>query len=182
MTCLATAYVLLKPSSGWFILTRAVVSVFLRRPGLATPFFLSIFCNSNIISQSQWSKFYSPGTEIQANIERVVDKYKLREYIHLRHELTFAQWNQTSGKWTIRIRHIMDDAQDSEEFEETCDILLLCVGSLHRWQWPNIPGLKNFGGTLVHSAEWDADEKLIDGKRVGVVGNVSLILRLILLS
>ncbi|KAI0750547.1 FAD/NAD(P)-binding domain-containing protein [Irpex lacteus] len=123
--------------------------------------------------QSQWSKFYSPGTEIQANIERVVDKYKLREYIHLRHELTFAQWNQTSGKWTIRIRHIMDDAQDSEEFEETCDILLLCVGSLHRWQWPNIPGLKNFGGTLVHSAEWDADEKLIDGKRVGVVGNGS---------
>ena len=91
-------------------------------------------------TQSQWSKFYSPGAEIQANIERIVDKYKIREYIHLRHELTYAQWDQDTGKWTIRIRRYSIDTQKEEEFEETCDILLLCVGSLSRWHWPDIPG------------------------------------------
>ncbi|KAI0777099.1 FAD/NAD(P)-binding domain-containing protein [Irpex lacteus] len=123
--------------------------------------------------QSQWSKFYSPGSEIQANAERIVDKYKLREYIHLGHELTYAKWDQSSGKWTIRVRHSAVDAQEEEEFEETCDILLLCVGSLSRWHWPDIPGLKDFKGPVVHSAQWNLDEQSIEGKRVGVVGNGS---------
>ncbi|KAI0091222.1 FAD/NAD-binding domain-containing protein [Irpex rosettiformis] len=121
---------------------------------------------------SQWSQFYSSGSEIRENIERIVDKYKLRDYMHLRHELTYAKWDQSGGKWTIRIRRHLADGQE-EEFEETCDVLLLCVGSLHRWHWPDIPGLDEFGGTLVHSAEWNVDESIVEGKRVGVVGNGS---------
>ncbi|KAI0684951.1 hypothetical protein BC835DRAFT_1421768 [Cytidiella melzeri] len=120
---------------------------------------------------SQWSKFYSSGSEIHTNIERVVDKHKLREYIHLRHELSHARWDDSTGKWTIRVRRGVEGADG--EFEETCDILLLCVGSLNRWHWPNIEGLKDFGGPVVHTAEWFLDEQGIEGKRVGVIGNGS---------
>ncbi|KAI0750573.1 FAD/NAD(P)-binding domain-containing protein [Irpex lacteus] len=124
-------------------------------------------------SQSEWSKFYATGSEIQANAERIVDKYKLRQYIHLRHELSYAKWDQETGKWTIRVRRLSVNGQEEEEIEETCDILLLCVGSLHRWHWPDIPGLKDFDGTLAHSADCDVNEKSVEGKRVGVVGNGS---------
>lgn len=103
-----------------------------------------------------------------------MDKYKLREYIHLGHELTHAKWDQSTGKWTIRVRHSVVDSQEEEEFKETCDILLLCVGSLSRWHWPDIPGLKDFKGPVVHSAQWNLDEQSIEGKMVGVVGNVRL--------
>ncbi|KAJ7082439.1 FAD/NAD-P-binding domain-containing protein [Mycena belliarum] len=122
--------------------------------------------------QSQWSGVFAPGPEILANIERVVDKYKVRQYIKLEHELTHAKWDAPAGKWTVRIRHA------GAEFEESCDVLLLCVGSLSRWRWPEIAGLKEFGGTLVHSAQWDVgngtwEEGVKDwgDKTVGVIGN-----------
>lgn len=76
------------------------------------------------------------------------------------------------GKWSIRIRRHVDGPQEEQEFEDTCDVLLLCVGSLSRWNWPDIPGLREFGGTLVHSAEWKIDEGILEGKNVGVIGNV----------
>ncbi|KAJ7101297.1 FAD/NAD-P-binding domain-containing protein [Mycena belliarum] len=124
--------------------------------------------------QSQWSGVFSTGPEILANIERIVDKYKVRQYINLEHELTHAKWDAPSGKWTVRIRHA------GQEFEESCDILLLCIGSLSRWHWPEIEGLKEFGGTLLHSAQWDVgngtwEEGVKDwgDKTVGIIGNGS---------
>lgn len=150
-------------------------------------FFASLYCASMylpypIITQSEWSKFYATGSEIQANAERIVDKYKLRQYIHLLHELSYAKWDQETGKWTIRVRRLSVDGQEEEEIEETCDILLLCVGSLHRWHWPDIAGLKDFDGTLAHSADCDVNEKSVEGKRVGVVGNVRIIILLYVLN
>ena len=65
------------------------------------------------------------------------------------------------------------DGESTEEFEETCDVLVLCVGSLDRWHWPDIGGLKEFKGKVAHTADYNLTEEDIVGKRVGVVGNVS---------
>ncbi|KAJ7196375.1 FAD/NAD-P-binding domain-containing protein [Mycena pura] len=118
---------------------------------------------------SQWSGLFPTGSEILANIERIVDKYKIRKYMNFQHELTHAKWDASAGQWTVRIRH------GNQEFEDLCDVLLLCVGSLSRWHWPEVEDLKEFGGTLVHSAQWD----VADGgaswadKTVGIIGNGS---------
>ncbi|KAI0091294.1 FAD/NAD-P-binding domain-containing protein [Irpex rosettiformis] len=122
---------------------------------------------------TQWSKFYSCGAEIQASIERVVDKYKLRDCIRLQHELTYAKWDERSGKWTIRVRYTGNGNKQVAEIEETCDILVLGVGSLCRWNWPKIEGLKDFKGLLAHTADYTIDDKDVEGKRVGVIGNGS---------
>ncbi|KAJ7175158.1 FAD/NAD-P-binding domain-containing protein [Mycena crocata] len=125
-------------------------------------------------NESQWSGLFSTGPEILANMERVVDKYKVRKYMHFKHELTHAEYDAAAGKWTVRIQH------DNVEFEETCDVLLLAIGSLSRWHWPNIEGLKEFGGTVVHSAQWNVgdgawEEGVKDwgDKTVGIIGNGS---------
>ena len=35
------------------------------------------------------------------------------------------------------------------------DVLLTAIGVLNEKKWPLIPGLKNFRGKMMHSADWD---------------------------
>ena len=44
--------------------------------------------------------------------------------------------------------------------------------TISKWKWPDIPGLNDFKGQLIHSAAWNADVDL-KGKRVCVIGNGS---------
>ena len=70
-----------------------------------------------------------------------------------------------------------DNKQAETEFEETCDILVLGIGSLCRWKWPDIEGLHDFEGPIVHSAgwnfggsHWEEDVKDWGDKKVVVIG------------
>jgi cation diffusion facilitator CzcD-associated flavoprotein CzcO len=49
-------------------------------------------------------------------------------------------------------------------------VLILTPNS--KWKWPEIPGLKNFKGDLLHTANWPKDFEY-SGKRVAVIGNGS---------
>ncbi|VDB82952.1 unnamed protein product [Peniophora sp. CBMAI 1063] len=122
-------------------------------------------------SNTQWSSFYAPGAEIKAYLERVVEKHKLMPYIHLNHNMISAKWDEDTAKWSVTIRR-----PNGQEFVDTCDVLFLGVGALSRWKWPDMAGLKSFGGTRVHSARWDVSEEVMEDwkdKNVAVVGNGS---------
>lgn len=71
-----------------------------------------------------------------------------------------AKYDQPTGKWHVTIRRPSTSGEggssiDYEEFEDTADLLFTGVGGLSRWNWPDIDGLKDFKGTMVHSANWD---------------------------
>jgi cation diffusion facilitator CzcD-associated flavoprotein CzcO len=40
------------------------------------------------------------------------------------------------------------------------------------WKWPQIPGLQDFKGELIHSANWP-EKYEYSGKKVAVIGNGS---------
>lgn len=116
-------------------------------------------------------------------MRRIVEKYKLMKYIRLRHELSHAAWDENAGRWRLRIRRV-----GMEEIEDTADVLFLGVGLLNRPRWPDIPGLREFRGRLLHTALWDVGTLDVDGsldddgvphtwhdKVVGVIGNVKLV-------
>jgi cation diffusion facilitator CzcD-associated flavoprotein CzcO len=42
-----------------------------------------------------------------------------------------------------------------QEFKDYCDVFVKATGNLNKWMWPNIEGLHNFKGPLIHSAKWD---------------------------
>ncbi|EMD35687.1 hypothetical protein CERSUDRAFT_116421 [Gelatoporia subvermispora B] len=138
--------------------------------------------------KTDWSSFYAPGPEIRQYIEDTAKEYKLTPYIKLRHELTHARWDDTSGKWILRIRKTTSgtDGEQTEEFEDTADFMFTAAGILSRWKWPEIEGLKSFQGQLIHSANFDVGEQTWQEaakgwgeKRVAVIGIGSSALQII---
>jgi cation diffusion facilitator CzcD-associated flavoprotein CzcO len=144
-------------------------------------------------SQTDWSSFYAPGAEILAYLESVgacvlvcraaqrttslaVEKYKLKPFIRLEHQLINAVYSEASGKWDLTIQRQSNGKL--EQFEDTADVLFTGMGGLSRWKWPDIEGLHDFGGKLVHSANWDIvdDEEPWSTRRVGVIGVVRSLL------
>lgn len=62
-----------------------------------------------------------------------------------------ARWNEDKAKWVVKLQNI----QTGDIFEDQGDALFRGVGSLNSWKWPDIKGLHDFKGKLMHSAEWD---------------------------
>ena len=136
--------------------------------------------SSHIPRQHDWSSMYAPGSEILEYLQGVVDKHKLKPYIKLRHQLTGARYDESTGKWNIRLKRPSASSPDEvEEVDDWADFVFNGIGVLSRWKWPDIPGLKDFKGTLVHSANWnlggasweDDIEEWV-GKKIGVIGLV----------
>lgn len=98
----------------------------------------------------------------------MVDKYGVRKYVKLSHEFKSARWNDAENQWHVEIlRH-----EDNTVLIDTADVLVKGTGILNKWKWPNIEGLHNYQGSLLHSAAWDPAVNL-QRKRVAVIGNGS---------
>ncbi len=64
----------------------------------------------------------------------------------------------------------VEDVTTGKIIHDQCDILINASGILNNWRWPAIPGLKNYKGKLLHSANWDPETDLT-GLNVGLIGN-----------
>ena len=113
-----------------------------------------------------WSSFYACGPEILAYIKRTADKYNLTKDVQLNSKVIRAEWKEFDGKWHIQIE------QNGKIIENMCDLLVNAAGYLNAWKWPDIDGLKDFQGHLVHSARW-IDGYNFEGKKIGMLGNGS---------
>ncbi|KAL1865924.1 hypothetical protein VTK73DRAFT_5008 [Phialemonium thermophilum] len=111
-----------------------------------------------------WPEYYSSGHEIWKYLRGIVDKYELMRFIKLSHSVSGAEWSDEEGKWTITVR-----GPDGEIIEDSCDIFLNGGGILNNFRYPDIQGLHEFKGKLMHTARWDNGFDL-SGKRVAVIG------------
>ncbi|WP_433681124.1 flavin-containing monooxygenase [Nocardia sp. CA-119907] len=107
-----------------------------------------------------WPQRYSGRVAIHDYLRTVAKRHRLLEDIHFGAEVTEAEFDDTSGRWTVRTR---DGAA------RTADVLISAVGQLSRPALPNIPGIDSFTGQAFHSAEWDHGVELT-GKRVACIG------------
>jgi cation diffusion facilitator CzcD-associated flavoprotein CzcO len=110
--------------------------------------------------KSDWPRRFSEQRDIHAYMRGVADKHGLRRFIRFGTEVTDAEFDERTGRWTVRTA---DGAQ------LTADILIPAVGQLSRPALPNIPGIDTFAGAAFHSAEWDHDVDLT-GKRIACIG------------
>ena len=113
-----------------------------------------------------WSSFYVSGQEIHAYIKRTADKYQLTKDVQFNCKVVSAEWNESEGKWHVCVE------QEGKMIDDVSDILVNGCGVLNNWQWPDIDGLDDFEGHLVHTARW-RDDYNFQGKKVGLIGNGS---------
>ncbi|KAJ9606670.1 hypothetical protein H2200_008678 [Cladophialophora chaetospira] len=115
-----------------------------------------------------WNSMFSPADEIRTYLEDCVKKHDLSHYFRLNHKVIGAIWDEARGAWDVKT----EDTVTGVVFSDWCHYLLNAGGILNAWRWPNIPGLHNFKGKVVHSADWPQSFDYRDLK-VAVIGNGS---------
>lgn len=81
----------------------------------------------------------------------MAEKYDCRKYMKLGNKALEARWDEGAAKWRVKLENV----KTGEVFDDQGDALITAIGALNEWRWPQIPGLHDFGGKLLHSAAWD---------------------------
>lgn len=115
-----------------------------------------------------WSNFFSGAEEIGDYLCRVCDEEGMRDSIKTSHQVVSARWSEKDGQWELVIKNL----ETGEEFGDRATFLVDGTGILNNWKWPDVEGLSDFQGTLIHTAQWPKDFDHT-GKTIAVIGNGS---------
>ncbi len=107
-----------------------------------------------------WSRSYAPGAELKAYADRCVAKYGLAPHLRSATTVSAADWDADAGRWRLTT------AQDAVV---TARYVINATGILTRPNKPDIPGVEDFAGVLMHTARWEHTQDL-RGKNVGIIG------------
>lgn len=89
----------------------------------------------------------------------------INKYIKLEHLITHVEWDNQAGQWCVSVT----DLKTGEERVDRAEFFINAGGVLNSWKWPDIEGLHDFKGKLMHTANFDASID-VHGKRVAVLG------------
>ncbi|MEV5002528.1 flavin-containing monooxygenase [Nocardioides sp. LML1-1-1.1] len=139
-----------------------------RYPGLAVDIPSSTYSYS-FEPNPHWSRLFAPGPELKAYAVHVADKYDLRRHMRFDTVVQGARWDEETSTWHVTL-----------EGGETVAgrFLLTATGFLSQPKLPDIPGVEDFAGTVVHTTRWDDDIEL-KGKRIGIIGTGATAVQLI---
>ena len=113
--------------------------------------------------KADWSRIWATGEEIQQYHRDVVERFGLTDRIRLNTEVTSSTFDDETGRWTVRTAD--GDAIDA-------DFVVCATGVLHNPAYPDLDGLDDFAGPVVHTARWDQNLD-VTGQRVAVFGTGS---------
>jgi hypothetical protein len=101
----------------------------------------------------------------------VAQKYGLYKYIRFNTSVEGATWEDSTNRWKVDVKVTGEkDAEFNPAYSIDCDFLVSAVGQLNQPRYPEIEGLQDFKGKIMHSARWDWSYD-VQGKNVAVIGN-----------
>lgn len=92
---------------------------------------------------------FSPAEEIGTYFKDVAKRHDIYPLITFESTVVGATWDDTAGKWKVQVSNT-----SGQEQESTADLVVNAGGILNDWKWPEIEGLKDFKGVLMHTACW----------------------------
>lgn len=112
----------------------------------------------------QWSHYHPHGADMQRYMLAVADKYDLRRDIRFQTTVERLVWDEKTCMWTVTVRNPFGACEDI-----VVNAVINGHGPVNRYKMPDIPGLADFNGPVVHTANYPSDLDL-KGKRVAVIG------------
>ena len=110
--------------------------------------------------RSDWSSTYAKGAELKDYAEHCVDSYGLRSRIRFGAKVVAAVWDEERHVWLLA-------TEDGDEL--TARFLVGATGVFNQPKPPEIPGLGDYAGEVMHTSRWDHGRDL-RGRRVAIVG------------
>jgi cation diffusion facilitator CzcD-associated flavoprotein CzcO len=104
--------------------------------------------------------------EIQRYLSGVAEKYDLLPHIHFDTVVERCVFDPKIGIWTLTARR----GKGGQTRTYRARFVVSAVGQLNQPKYPEIRGMDNYQGKVMHSARWDASVEL-KGKRIAVIGN-----------
>ena len=130
-----------------------------RYPGLAVDI-ASVTYSYSFEPNPWWRHWYARGPELKKYAAHVADKYDLRRHMRFDTVVDGARWDEAAQVWEVSVA-------GGEPVRAS--YLITATGFLSQPRVPDIEGVEDFAGTVVHTAKWD-DSADLDGRRVAVIG------------
>ncbi|KAI9163089.1 GDP-mannose transporter [Paramyrothecium foliicola] len=106
--------------------------------------------------KADFTSVYAGSEEIQQYFEDFVQKYDLNKYLRLCHLVEETTWHEDKGQWEVVTKNLLT----GEATSDWCHILIHACGYLNKPAWPKIPGIDDYEGIKVHSANYDTSISL----------------------
>jgi 4-hydroxyacetophenone monooxygenase len=135
-----------------------------RYPGCAvdTP---NHFYQYSFAPNNDWSHYYSRRAEVQSYLQRCADRYGVTPNIRFGIEATNASYDEQTARWRVTGKNA-DGSPTSFE----ANVLITAVGQLNRASVPEVPGIGNFRGQVVHTSAWHEGIQY-HGRNVVLIGS-----------
>ena len=141
-------------------------------PGLAVDI-ASVTYSYSFEPNPYWKHWFARGPELKQYAEHVADTYDVRRHMRFGVRVDGARWDEDEQHWVVTTA-----TGDGETRTLTATYLMTATGFLSQPRLPDIDGVHDFAGTVIHTAQWDEEADLA-GKRVAVIGTGATAVQLI---
>ena len=108
---------------------------------------------------ADWSRTYSKQPEIRDYLQRTADQFGVRPHVRTNTTVLSAEWDEDAGRWNV----------ETDNGTYSARMVIPGMGPLAEPRIPEIEGLDDFQGEVMHSARWDHSVDL-KGKKVASIG------------
>ena len=112
----------------------------------------------------EWTERYSGQPEILKYANHVADRFDLRKDISFNTRVLSAVFDEQTDKWVVE--------SDSGEVVRA-RFFVMATGCLSSTNTPDMDGIEDFRGEVVHTGQWPKEGVDLAGKRVGIIGTGS---------
>ncbi len=109
----------------------------------------------------EWEEEFADQPTLEAYFNFVIDRLDLRRSIVFNSRVVSARWDEPTRTWRIT-------TEDGATYESRH--VVAATGILSVPFVPDYPGIQDFGGTILHTANWPAEGIDLAGRRVIVIG------------
>ncbi|WP_343241868.1 MULTISPECIES: NAD(P)/FAD-dependent oxidoreductase [unclassified Streptomyces] len=107
-----------------------------------------------------WSRVFAGQPEIHAYLRTTAERYGLGDALRCGVHVRGARWDAAAGRWLL----------ETSDGPYSAAVLVLATGPWHVPRHLDVPGIEDFTGPVLHTAQWDHGVHLT-GRRVAVVGS-----------